>query len=102
VATDVLGNERPMHKYAIQITVADERDDGLSGSTIQEACLRGKVDKTFERMVWGKATLVLPLIISDAYHRGNWKDRSKKEYQKLFFSYIQHILLFRFFCSPKS
>ena len=85
VATDVLGKERPMHKYAIQITVADERDGGLSGSTLKEACSWGKVDKIFEQMVWGEATLVLPLMISDAYHRGNWKDRSKKEYQKLFF-----------------
>jgi deoxyhypusine synthase len=84
VATDVLGNERPMHKYAIQITVADERDGGLSGSTLKEACSWGKVDKTFEQMVWGEATLIFPLIISDAYHRGNWKDRSRKRYQKLF------------------
>jgi len=85
VATDVLGNKRPMHKYAIQITVADERDGGLSGSTLKEACSWGKVNKTYEQMVWGEATLVLPLIISDAYHRRNWKDRSKKKYQKLFY-----------------
>ena len=84
VATDVLGNERPMHKYAIQITVADERDGGLSGSTLKEACSWGKVDKTFEQMVWAEATLVLPLIISDAYHRRNWEGRSKKRYQRLF------------------
>ena len=85
VAADVLGNKRPMHKYAIQITVADERDGGLSGSTLKEACSWGKVNKIFEQMVWGEATLVLPLIISDAYHRRNWKDRSKKKYQKLFY-----------------
>jgi len=84
VATDVLGKARPMHKYAIQITVADERDGGLSGSTLKEACSWGKVDKGFEQMVWCEATLVLPLIISDAYHRGSWKDRSRKRYQKLF------------------
>ena len=84
VATDILGNEQPMHKYAVQITVADERDGGLSGSTLKEACSWGKVDKTFEQMVWAEATLALPLIISDAYHRGNWKERSRKRYQKLF------------------
>ncbi len=84
VATDVLGNERPMHKYAIQITVADERDGGLSGSTLKEACSWGKVDTGFEQMVWGEATLVLPLIISDAYHGGNWKGRSRRRYQRLF------------------
>lgn len=84
VATGVLGTERPMHKYAIQITVADERDGGLSGSTLKEACSWGKVDTSFEQMVWSEATLVLPLIISDAYHRGSWKGRSRKRYQKLF------------------
>jgi len=84
VATDILGAKRPMHRYAIQITVADERDGGLSGSTLKEACSWGKVDKVFEQMVWGEATLILPLMISDAYHRGNWRERSKKEYQKLF------------------
>jgi deoxyhypusine synthase len=79
-----LGDERPMHKYAVQITVADERDGGLSGSTLKEASSWGKVDKGFEQMVWGEATLVLPLMISDAYHRGNWKERSMKKYQGLF------------------
>jgi len=84
VATEVLGTGRPMHKYAIQITVADERDGGLSGSTLKEACSWGKVDTSFEQMVWSEATLVLPLIISDAYHRGSWKGRFRKRYQKLF------------------
>ncbi len=84
VATDILGDERPMHKYAVQITVADERDGGLSGSTLKEASSWGKVDKGFEQMVWGEATLVLPLMISDAYHRGNWKQRSRKNYQGIF------------------
>ncbi len=84
VATDVLGNEKPMHKYAVQISVADERDGGLSGSTLKEACSWGKVDVEFEQMVWGEATLILPLIVSDAYHRGHWKNRSRKRYQNLF------------------
>ena len=30
VATEILGEEQPMHKYAMQITVADERDGALS------------------------------------------------------------------------
>jgi deoxyhypusine synthase len=35
VAADVLGAEAPMHKYAIQITVADVRDGALSSSTLK-------------------------------------------------------------------
>ncbi|MBU2501554.1 deoxyhypusine synthase [bacterium] len=84
VATDILGEEQPMHKYAVQITVADERDGALSGSTLQEACSWGKVDTTYEQMVYGEATLVLPLLVSDAYHRGAWKNRSERRLNKLF------------------
>ena len=44
VAADILGVEASMHKYAIQITVADARDGALSGSTLKEASSWGKVD----------------------------------------------------------
>ena len=84
VAADVLGKERPMHRYAVQITVADERDGGLSGSTLREACSWGKVDTGFEQMVWAEATLVLPLIVSDAFHQGGWKNRPRRRHQQLF------------------
>lgn len=83
VAADVLGEEVPMHKYAIQITVADERDGGLSGSTLKEAHSWGKVDKRFEQMVFSEATIAFPLIASYAYHRGNWKKRSQKDFNFL-------------------
>ena len=75
VATDILGEQKPVHKYAIQLTVADERDGGLSGSTLKEACSWGKVDLKYEQMVFGEATITFPLLISDAYHRGAWKGR---------------------------
>jgi deoxyhypusine synthase len=84
VATDILGEEQPMHKYALQITVADERDGALSGSTLKEACSWGKVDTSYEQMVWGEATMVLPLLLSDTYHRGSWKGRSARQLNKLF------------------
>ena len=62
VAADILGVEASMHKYAIQITVADARDGALSGSTLKEASSWGKVDLTYEQMVYAEATLALPLI----------------------------------------
>ena len=37
VAAEILEKDVPMHKYAIQLTVADERDGALSGSTLKEA-----------------------------------------------------------------
>jgi deoxyhypusine synthase len=42
VACEVLDIDADMHKYAIQITVADERDGGLSGSTLKEASSLGQ------------------------------------------------------------
>lgn len=75
VAAEILGQEVPMHKYAVQITVADERDGGLSGSTLREASSWGKVDTVHEQMIYAEATLALPLIASYVYHRGAWKER---------------------------
>jgi len=84
VACDVLEQEVPMHKYAIQITVADERDGALSGSTLKEASSWGKVDTTYEQMVYAEATIAMPLITGYAYHKGNWKNRKKREFAKMF------------------
>jgi deoxyhypusine synthase len=71
VAAEILGNEAPMHKYAIQITVADVRDGALSGSTLKEASSWGKVDTGFEQMVYSEATLALPLIAGYAEKSGD-------------------------------
>jgi deoxyhypusine synthase len=64
-----------MHKYAIQMTVADSRDGALSGSTLREACSWGKVDVVHEQMVFGELSALFPLLASDAYHRKAWKAR---------------------------
>jgi deoxyhypusine synthase len=84
VCAEILGEYIPMHKYALQITVADTRDGGCSGSTLKEASSWGKVDSTFEQMVYAEATSVLPLIASYVYHQGSWKKREFKEWDKIF------------------
>ena len=84
VCAEILGLEADMHKYAVQITVADVRDGACSSSTLQEAASWGKVQTTHEQMVFAEATTVAPLIVSDAYHRGAWKNRSKRRWAKLF------------------
>lgn len=84
VCAEMIGVGADMHKYAIQITVADVRDGACSSSTLKEACSWGKVETTDEQMVYAEATTVLPLLASDAYHRGHWKTRTAKEYAKLF------------------
>jgi len=84
VCAEILGKDVPMHKYAVQITVADPRDGACSSSTLKEASSWGKVDTVYEQMVYAEATSVLPLIISYAYHKGDWKNRNKWEWAKLF------------------
>ncbi|MGC8551553.1 MAG: 1,9-bis(guanidino)-5-aza-nonane synthase [Phycisphaerae bacterium] len=75
VAAEILQDDAPMHKYAIQITVADVRDGALSSSTLKEASSWGKVDVVYEQMVFSEATLALPLIAGYAYHKKGWKAR---------------------------
>lgn len=84
ICAEVLGKEVPMHKYAIQITVADPRDGACSSSTLKEASSWGKVDTVFEKMVYAEATSVVPLIVSYAYHKGYWKSRKKYEWSKIY------------------
>jgi deoxyhypusine synthase len=84
VCAEILGYDVPMHKYAVQITVADVRDGACSSSTLKEANSWGKVDSSCEQMVYAEATTVLPLLASYAFHKGNWKARKKWELARLF------------------
>ena len=83
VAADYLGFDVGMHKYAVQITVADVRDGALSGSTLKEANSWGKVDQGAEQMVYAEATLALPLIAGYAWHKRAWKNRPARNYAEL-------------------
>lgn len=73
-----------MHKYAVQMTVADSRDGALSGSTLREACSWGKVDVVHEQMVFGEISALFPLLASDAFHRAQWKKRKGFKFADLF------------------
>ncbi len=84
VAADILQEDAPMHKYAVQITVADVRDGALSSSTLKEASSWGKVETTYEQMVYSEATLAMPLLAGYAYHKRAWESREKRELSKLF------------------
>jgi len=85
VCAEILGYEDvEVHKYAVQITVADVRDGACSSSTLQEAASWGKVSTALEQMVFAEATSVLPLLASDAWHRGHWRDRAKRAFSKMF------------------
>jgi deoxyhypusine synthase len=84
VCAEILGKKAPMHKYAVQITVADVRDGACSSSTLKEANSWGKVDSSCEQMVYAEATSVLPLLASYAWHRGNWKKRKSWRFAGMF------------------
>lgn len=91
VAADIIygidagAHEYPqMHKYAVQVTVADARDGALSGSTLKEASSWGKVDTVFEQMVFSEATLALPLIAGYVYHRRGWETRNYRRFADIY------------------
>ena len=85
VCAEILGHEDvEVHKYAVQITVADVRDGACSSSTLQEAASWGKVNTGIEQMVFAEAGSVMPLLASDAYHRGAWKTRAKRKWGAIF------------------
>jgi deoxyhypusine synthase len=84
VAADILGADAPMHKYAVQVTIADVRDGALSSSTLKEASSWGKVDTVWEQMVFSEATLALPLIAGYAYHKQAHAGRAAKNFAKIY------------------
>ena len=83
VAAEILTEDAPMHKYAIQVTVADVRDGALSSSTLKEASSWGKVDTTYEQMVYSEATLAVPLIAGYAYHKKAYESRKGRRWATL-------------------
>jgi len=84
VCAEILGHENvEMHKYAVQVTVADVRDGACSSSTLKEACSWGKVDVALEQMVFAEASSIVPIMVSDAYHREAWKKRKPRRYGAL-------------------
>ena len=85
VCAEILGHDDvEVHKYAVQITVADVRDGACSSSTLQEAASWGKVNTGIEQMVFAEAGSVMPLLASDAYHRGHWQHRAKRRWGAIF------------------
>ena len=83
ICAEILGRKTKMHKYAIQITVADVRDGSCSSSTLKEASSWGKVDTAKEQMIYAEATTVLPLIASQVFHGKNWEHRKRFQYNRL-------------------
>src|SRR5947209_12887961 len=83
VCADVLGEEAPMHKYAVQVTVADVRDGALSSSTLKEASSWGKVDTAYEQMVYSEATMAVPLIVGYAYHKRASKNHEARRWNRV-------------------
>jgi len=93
VCAEVLGVDVPMHKYAVQITVADVRDGACSSSTLKEASSWGKVNTTHEQMVYAEATTIVPLIASYIYHGKAWEKREYKRLTQIFEKYTQEQII---------
>lgn len=84
VAAEVLGFDVPVHKYAVQITVADVRDGACSSSTLKEASSWGKVSTNYEQMVYAEASMALPILAAYGFQSGVWKKRKKRKFSRIF------------------
>ena len=85
VCAEILGHDDvQVHKYAVQITVADVRDGACSSSTLQEAASWGKVNTGIEQMVFAEAGSVMPLLASDAWHRQQDRTRAARGWGAIF------------------
>ncbi len=85
VCAEILGHEDvEVHKYAVQITVADVRDGACSSSTLQEAASWGKVSTALEQMVLPRRRACCLCSPATPFHRGHWKTRVKRAFGKMF------------------
>jgi len=87
VMAEMLGYNVDKHKFGIQISTADQRDGGLSGSTLREAISWGKNDKNIEDiMIWGEASVFFPLLIGYIFNKMKNKKRKSRNLSKIFAS----------------
>lgn len=85
VMAEMLGYEVDKHKFGIQISTADVRDGGLSGSTLREAISWGKNDKNMEDvMIWGEASVFFPLLVGYVFHKMKNKNRKSRHLNDVF------------------
>jgi Deoxyhypusine synthase len=58
------------YDYAVQVTMDPEESGGLSGATLEEARSWGKLNKDASNTsVYGDATVMLPILVANAYER---------------------------------
>jgi len=85
VMAEMLGYNVDKHKFGIQISTADQRDGGLSGSTLREAISWGKNDKNMEDvMIWGEASVFFPLLVGYIFNKMKNKNRKGRNLSKVF------------------
>ncbi len=85
VMAEMLDYDVNKHKFGIQISTADVRDGGLSGSTLKEAISWGKNDKEIDEvMVWGEATVYFPLLIGYVTQKMKNQTRQNRNYSDIF------------------
>ena len=85
IMAEMLGYDVERHNFGIQISTADMRDGGLSGSTLREAISWGKNDKNIDDvMIWGEATVFFPLLISYIFNDIHKINRKTKELNNIF------------------
>lgn len=81
---EVLGHAqvRP-HKYAVQLTTADDHSGASSAAAVHDET-SGPLPDAAEQMVYGEFSLSFPLMVSYLYHRGAWQQRQARRLNLMF------------------
>lgn len=84
---EVLGHANVQkHKYAVQLTTADDHSGAKSAAALSEDGSDAAVKEVAEQMVFGEFSLSFPLMVSFLYHKGSWKNRQAKRLNTMFAS----------------
>jgi hypothetical protein len=78
------GSSGCSYAYVASDDSASNSPTVLSHVPTSGPCRRRQVSTAQEQMVFAEATSLLPLLASDAWHRGAWRSREKRRFAKLF------------------
>ncbi|MBN2079718.1 MAG: deoxyhypusine synthase [Spirochaetes bacterium] len=81
---EFLHAESRPHRYAVRVMDTDPAGGGPFESVMRESFQGGRGDVQQVQTAHAAATLVLPLIASSVYHRGDWKKRPRRNWAALF------------------
>ena len=77
----ILNNEGSANAHALPPSLRAEIAEAVR---VDADALVVQLDAAMEQMVFAEAGSVMPLLASDAYHRGHWKTRQRRRFATIY------------------